>query len=134
MPTTDIRVDNGLKDADRHLRTFAKNFSDLTPFWAELASSLAETAMARWPLKRRSGKLRRSLRWAGSRLGRGGVYEPSPDRLTFGTNLFYARFAQTGTKRQRKTPLIHVDEDDARTRLVEWMTARAAASGLEVDR
>ena len=133
MPTTNIAV-TGLASADRHLRAFAKHLENLTPFWATLAEHLADDAQARWPLRRRTGALRKSLVWRGARLGRSGVYEPTATRLIFGTDLFYARFAQYGTKRQRKTPLIHVDEDDARTRLAEWMTARAEAAGLEVDR
>ena len=131
MPTANIAV-TGLRDADQHLRTFAKHLADLTPFWRELAEHLADDVQQGWPLRRHSGRLRKSLTWARGRLGRGGVYEPTATRLTFGTDLFYARFAQYGTKRQRATPLIRVDADDARKRLSEWMKARAAASGLEV--
>ena len=133
MPTTNIAV-TGLASADRHLRAFAKHLENLTPFWATLAEHLADDAQARWPLRRRNGKLRKSLTWRGDRLGRGGVYEPTATRLTFGSDLFYGRFAQHGTTIQRKTPLIHVDVDDARTRLSDWMRDRASAAGLEVDR
>ena len=132
MPT-DIRV-TGSRDADRRLRKFAKHVENLTPFWRELSEHLANDVQQGWPLRRHSGRLRKSLTWARGRLGRGGVYEPTATRLTFGTDLFYGRFAQYGTKRQRTTPLIVVDEDDARTRLVEWLRARAADAGLEVDR
>ena len=130
MPTTtNIAV---TRDADRHLRKFARHVENLTPFWRELSEHLADESQRRWPLRRRTGALRTSLTWRGDSLGRGGVYEPTATRLTFGTDLFYARFAQYGTKRQRATPLIRVDADDARKRLSEWMKARAAASGLEV--
>ena len=115
------------------LRTFAKHLETLEPFWRELAKHLADESQRRWPLRRRTGALRKSLTWRGSGLGRGGVYEPTATRLAFGTEKFYARFAQYGTKRQRATPLIRVDEDDARTRLVAWTKARAADAGLEVE-
>ena len=121
-----------LAEADRHLRTFSQKLIDFTPFWRELGEHLADEAQRRWPLRRRTGKLRQSLVWHGDRLGPHGVFEADPDRLTFGSAVFYGRFAQHGTKRQRTTPLIHVDVDDARTRLAAWMTARAEASGLEV--
>ena len=130
MPTANIAV---TRDADKRLRTFAKNLETLVPFWRELAEHLADEAQSRWPLRRRSGQLRTSLVWRRDKLGRGGVYEPAADSLVFGTSLFYGRFPQYGTKRQRKTPLIVVDEDDARTRLVAWTKARAADAGLEVE-
>ena len=131
MPTTTTNV-SVTRDADRRLRKFAKHVENLTPFWATLAEHLADDAQARWPLRRHSGRLRASLTWARGRLGRGGVYSPTANRLAFGTSLFYGRFAQSGTTRQRTTPLIHVDADDARKRLSDWMRARAEASGLEV--
>ena len=133
MPTLHVKV-GGLADGDRALRRFSATVDDLRPFWRALGETLADDAQARWPLRRRSGRLRTSLTWRGDGLGRGGVYEPTANRLKFGTNLFYSRFAQYGTKRQRTTPLILVNEADARARLVAWLTARAADAGLEVDR
>ena len=130
-PTTNVSV---TRDADRRLRTFAKHLETLVPFWREFAKHLADEAQRRWPLRRRTGKLRTALTWRRDKLGRGGVYEPTANRLAFGSSLFYSRFSQYGTTRQRTTPLIHVNEDDARTRLSDWMRARAEASGLEVDR
>ena len=123
----------GLSTADTALRRFEATVADWTPFWRELGEHLADTAQARWPLRRRSGRLRTSLTWAGGRLGRGGIFEADPDRLRFGSAVFYGRFAQTGTKRQRATPLIHVDAADANTRLSEWTKSRARSSGLEVE-
>ena len=67
-----------------------------------------------------------------SKLGRGGIFEASPNRLEFGTSLFYGRFAQYGTKKQQATPLINVDEIVIGQRLALWAKSRAAASGLEV--
>ena len=130
MPNTNTVT--RLADADRHLRTLSEKLADLTPFWRELAEHLADTAQRRWPLRRRTGRLRKSLVWHGERLGPRGVFESSPDRLRFGSAVFYARFPQSGTKRQRQRTLIHIDEADARTRLSQWAFARAAASGLEV--
>ena len=123
----------GLSTADGKLRQFAARIIDLRPFWRELGRSLADEAQARWPLRRRTGRLRKSLTWAGSRLGRGGVYEADPDQLRFGSALFYARFSQAGTKRQRQRTLIHVDEADASSRFSAWLRDRAAAAGLEVE-
>ena len=122
----------GLTHASRALRRFAAQVDDLRPFWRELGRGLAETIDTRWPLRRRTGRLRKSLQWAGDRLGRGGIFESDPDRLRFGTAIFYSRFAQHGTKRQRATPLIHVDEAQHADQLSSWLQARAAASGLEV--
>ena len=132
MPTLKIDV-TGLDTADTALRRFGARLLDWRPFWRLLGERLADDAQARWPLKRRTGRLRKSLVWAGSRLGRFGVFESSPDRLQFGSAVFYGRFAQSGTKRQRATPLIHVDPKQHSEQLTTWLQARAAASGLEVD-
>ena len=124
---------SGLSEAEKAIRTFAAGIVDLRAFWRELGRSLADDAQARWPLRRRTGTLRASLTWASATLGRGGVFESSPNQLTFGTNVFYSRFTQYGTKRQRQRTLIHVDAADANTRLSEWTKSRARASGLEVE-
>ena len=121
-----------LRDTDRRLRAFANTLLDLTPFWRELGERLAETAQSRWPLRRRTGGLRESLTWGGSRLGRGGVFEATPDRLTFGSALFYGRFAQHGTKHTPRRPIIHVDAPTHTQYLSAWLRDRAAAAGLEV--
>ena len=123
---------SGLSKADRALRRFSAQLDDLRPFWRELGEHLADTAQSRWPLKRQSGWLRESLVWQGGKIGRRGIFEAAPDRLAFGTSLFYGRFSQGGTKRQRQRTLIHVDEADANTRLSEWTKVRARAAGLEV--
>ena len=122
----------GLEKADTWLRQFVATVTDLTPFWSELGETLATEAQARWPLKRRSGKLRRSLTWAGDRLGRGGIFQSDPDRLKFGSAVFYGRFAQLGTLQQRATPLIHIDPEQHTEQLSAWLRSRAVASGLEV--
>ena len=116
----------------RGLTRLADGVSDLRPFWAELGRSLADESQRRWPLKRRSGRLRRSLTWAGDRLGRGGVFETSPDALRFGSAVFYSRFFQHATKRRPARPLIHVNEQDHAEQLSTWLRERAAAAGLEV--
>ena len=126
-------VNNGITQADRALREFSASVDDLRPFWRELGRDLAETIDARWPLRRRTGRLRRSLQWAGNRLGRFGVFEASPDKLTFGSSLFYSRFHQFGTKRHAARPLIHVDESRHGEQLAEWLRGRADAAGLEVQ-
>ena len=131
MPTTNIAV-TGLADADRHLRTFFQKLTDLRPFWRELGQTLANEAQSRWPLRRRTGRLRKSLVWRGDKLGPHGIFEADPDRLRFGSAVFYGRFAQYGTKRQRATPLIHIDPEQHTEQLSAWLRSRAAASGLEV--
>ena len=125
----DIR---GVREADAALGTFAAAVGDLRPFWSELGEHLADEAQRRWPLRRRTGALRRSLTWAGTRLKEGGIYEATPSRLTFGTSLFYSRFTQFGTKKQRARPVIHVDETAIGQRLTEWARGRVAAAGLEI--
>ena len=124
---------HGTAQADSSLRRFSSQVDDLRPFWRELGRDLADDAQRRWPLRRRTGRLRESLMWAGDRLGRGGIFESDPDRLRFGTAIFHSRFAQHGTKRQRARPLIHVDEAQHGEQLDSWLRARAAASGLEVN-
>ena len=126
-----ISVDPPLEKVDRDLATFARLTADLRPFWAELGRSLADETERRWPLKRKSGRLRRSLTWARGRLGRGGIYRSRPDRLIFGTRLFYADFSQRGTTRQATRELIHVREDEITTRLTAWAVDRAKQAGLE---
>ena len=130
MPTIKLDVD-GLRQADAALRRFSDGL-DLRPFWRELGERLAAEAQARWPLRRRSGRLRESLRWAGTKLGAGGIFEASPDRLAFGSSVFYGRFHQFGAKHTPRRPLIHVNEADTSTRLGEWARDRARAAGLEV--
>ena len=131
MPTFKIDVD-GLDTAATALRRFGAGVEDWRPYWRLLGKTLADESQARWPLARRSGRLRRSLVWAGKRLGRGGIYESSPDRLTFGSSIFYSRFSQFGTKRQKARPLIHVDPEQHTEQLSAWLRDRAAAAGLEV--
>ena len=128
-----VKVNNGIAQSDSGLRKFAASVEDLRPFWRLLGRDLADDAQQRWPLHRRTGRLRESLTWAGDRLGRGGVYLPTPDSLQFGSAVFYSRFWQFGTKRQRARPLIHIDEADHADQLSSWLRARAAASGLEVN-
>ena len=116
----------------RALDALGRSLADLTDFWPGLAESLADTAQARWPLRRRTGTLRRSLRWAGTRLGRGGIYKASSDELVFGTSTFYGDFSQRGTRRQPARKLVAVDVDDTTKRLSEWARRRAIAAGFEV--
>ena len=123
----------GIEKADAGLRALHDAADDLRPFWRELGARLADTAQARWPLRRRTGRLRKSLTWAGNRLGRGGVYEADADRLRFGSAIFYGRFFQHGTTRHAARPLIHVNEAQHGEQLGAWLRARAASSGLEVQ-
>ena len=131
MPTLRVDVD-GLGQADSALRRFGARILDWRPFWRQLGETLADDAQARWPLRRRSGRLRKSLTWASGRLGKGGVYEASPDKLQFGSAVFYSRFHQFATKQRAARPLIHIDETAHTELLRTWLQARAAAAGLEV--
>ena len=131
MPILDIRA-TGIPD--KGLDALAAAVLDLRPFWAELGADLARVSQERWPLRRQTGRLRKSLTWRGEKLGWGGIYEPTPDRLQFGINasLFYARFSQTGTKRQPRRELIHVEPERHREALASWLVSRAERAGLEV--
>ena len=131
MPTLHVKV-GGLAEGDRTLRRFSAQLADLRPFWRELGETLADATQARWPLRRRTGRLRKSLVWRGDTLGPRGIFESSPDRLKFGSAVFYGRFAQSGTKRQRATPLIHVDAKAHSEQLATWLRDRAASAGLRV--
>ena len=120
MPT--IRVDANLRQVETRLRRFSDGL-DLRPFWRELGETLADEAQRRWPLRRKTGRLRESLRWAGKKLGRGGVFEASPDQArVWERDFLFEIRAAFGTRKQRATPLIHVNEADASTRLGEWAT------------
>ena len=130
MPILDIRA-TGIPD--KGLDALAAAVLDLRPFWAELGADLARVSQERWPLRRRTGKLRKSLTWAGNRLGRGGIFEADPDRLQFGTAVFYGRFHQFGAKNVRRRPLIHINPPAIREQLATWAKARAVAAGLEVS-
>ena len=125
-----IHVDPPLDTVASRLATLAESLTNLRPFWARLGEHLADTAQSRWPLKRRSGRLRRSLTWRGDRLGRGGIFRSRPDRLTFGSRLFYSGFHQTGTRQQPARELLHVDPDDIGARLNDWAVARARVAGF----
>ena len=115
------------------LERAARSFADLTSFWPGLAQQIAAESAARWPLRRRSGALRRSLTWAGrGGLGRGGIYEPRADSLTIGTAIFYGAFSHFGTRRQPVRELLRVDEGDTTKRLEEWARKRASDAGLTV--
>ena len=127
-----VKVNNGIAQSDSGLRKFAASVEDLRPFWAQLGRGLADEAQRRWPLRRRTGKLRQSLQWAGNGLGRGGVYLPTPDSLQFGSEVFYSRFWQFGTKRHAARPLIHVDAGRHSSQLSSWLRARAESGGLEI--
>ena len=127
-----IKLD-GLAKAQRGLEGLADAADDLRPFWRQLGRSLADDAQQRWPLRRRTGRLRKSLTWAGNRLGRGGVFESSPDALRFGSAVFYSRFHQYATSQRAARPLIHLNPDRHAAQLASWLQRRAAASGLEVQ-
>ena len=131
MPIIDIRA-TGLHEADQALDALAAAALDLRPFWSELGADLSRTSQERWPLRRLSGRLRRSLTWRGDRLGPRGVFESAPDRLTFGSELFYGKYYQHGTTRQVARPLIHINEAQHTEQLGTWLRARADAAGLEV--
>ena len=113
----------------------ARSLRDFSDFWPTLGESIADKAQRAWPLRRRTGTLRRSLTWAGGRagLGKGGVYEADPDALTIGSSIFYARFSHHGTRHQSKRVLLSVDESDTTKRLETWARSRVQSSGLEVS-
>ena len=132
MPTPTIHV-KGLAESDKALREFAAGVSGLATVLARAGRApgrRSPSALAVTPTVPESSA--RSLDVGGDRLGRGGIFESSPNRLEFGTEIFYARFAQHGTKKQRARRVIHVDETDIGQRLALWAKSRAAAAGLEV--
>ena len=133
MADVQIHVAPSLEEVDRTLATYGRVLADLRPYWELLGRDLADDTQRRWPLRRRSGRLRRSLTFAGSRLGRSGIYRSRPDRLVFGTRIFYGAFSQKGTKHQPARKLIHVDPDAIGARLGAWATERAERAGLEAQ-
>ena len=109
-----------------------QSLRDLSTFWPQLGESIADRAQRAWPLRRRSGRLRRSLTWTGQRLGRGGRYEASSDSLIVGSRIFYSGFHHRGTKHLPARPLLAVDPGDTTKRLEKWARDRVTAAGLEV--
>ena len=131
MPIIDIRT-TGIRESEKGLDALGRAASNLRPFWSDLARDLANLAQDRWPLRRRTGRLRKSLTWRGESLGVGGVFEPTPDRLTFGSAVFYGRFHQEGARNVPRRELIHVNPARHTAALASWLVARAEAAGLEV--
>ena len=129
-----IRATPSLDEPIGQLDRAGRSLRDFSDFWPLLGRAIADESQRSWPLRRRTGTLRRSLTWAGGRagLGKGGVYEADPDALTIGSSIFYARFSHHGTRRQSKRVLLTVDESDTTARLTEWARDRATAAGLEV--
>ena len=123
----------GLSESDTALRKFAAGVLDFRPFWRLLGKTLADESQARWPLRRRSGRLRKSLVWAGSRLGPRGIFESLPDRLRYGSSIFYGRFHQHGAKNTPRRPLIYIDPEQHTEQLSAWLRDRAARAGVEVE-
>ena len=122
----------GIPQADTGLQKLSDSVDDLRPFWARLGRTLSDESQRLWPLHRRSGRLRESLRWTGSRLGRGGIFEASRDRLAFGSSVFYSRYHQFGAKHTPRRILININEAAHGELLASWMRERAKAAGLEV--
>ena len=131
MPTLDIRA-TGIRESGKGLDALGRAASNLRPFWSDLARDLANLAQDRWPLQRRTGRLRKSLIWHGESLGRGGVFESTPDRLTFASAVFYSRFYQHGARNVPRRELIHVNPERHTAALASWLVARAQRAGLEV--
>ena len=110
----------------------ARSLRDLSSFWPTLGEAIADESQRSWPLRRRSGRLRRSLTWSGKGLGRGGIYEVDPDSLTIGTAVFYGAFSHFGTRHQSRRVLLSVDPGDTTKRLQKWARSRVTGAGLEV--
>ena len=125
-----VNVNPALEIPTEQLATFAESLRDLRPFWSRLGEHLSDETQSRWPLRRQSGQLRQSLTWTGQRLGRGGIFKSTPDRLVFGTRVFYAAFHQRGAKHLPVRQLVHVDPDDIGARLNDWAVARARVAGF----
>ena len=103
MPTATIERFTGLSAMLTSISVSSPHIvtENLTPFWRELGEHLADEAQRRWPLTPHvpdgSGASLVVGAWP-TRLGKHGVFEASTaTRLTFGTDLFYGRFAQHGT-------------------------------------
>ena len=127
-----VAVSPSLGDVADRLEHGARSLEDLSAFWPSLAESLADRAQRSWPLRRKTGRLRASLTWAGAGLGKGGIYAVSPSSLRIGTRIFYGAYSQFGTKRQTKRELLSVDARDVADRLDAWTRDRLLGAGLGV--
>lgn len=140
-----IEVD-GQRKLTQALDTLAKDISDWRPVWEELeqvfyqieeqqfkeegrsntwtplSAGYARWKKVRYPGKKileRTGELRRSL------TGRGGspIRELTPDSLTLGTSLPYARYHQRGGSRLPSRPPIDITPRDERKFVKEMLRA-----------
>ena len=125
MPTLDIRA-TGIRESGKGLDALGRAASDLTPFWFGLARDLANLAQERWPLRRRTARLRKSLTWRGAIPGpRRRVRTDANPGSAFGSAVFYARFHQHGARNVPRRELIHVNPARHTAALASWLVARA---------
>ena len=106
MALVQITADPPLEAVDARLATYAAVLTDLRPVWPIIGKSLADESQRRWPLRRRSGRLRKSLTWSGARLGRSGIFQSKREKLVYGSRLFYAAFR---SKRNEASAQTRVD-------------------------
>jgi phage gpG-like protein len=70
--------------------------------WAKLSPAYAVWKHKNYPGKpilTRTGDLRESMRWSGSSVGAGGIFEATPSYAIAGTSIPYGRFHQSGTSK-----------------------------------
>lgn len=58
------------------------------------------------PILVRTGEMRESVRWYGTNLGPGGLFDPHPSYVIAGTTIPYAKYHQTGTKHMPARPFL----------------------------
>ena len=131
----DPRQGASLSLIKRAARSLRRAFQDWRPFWSELGEHLADTAQARWPLRRRSGKLRKSLVW--SRRQRLGPWRHfrgirKSARIRERTVFYSGNSRNTAPNKQQADGrcCIRIDETDIGQRLALWAKSRAAAAGI----
>jgi phage gpG-like protein len=79
------------------------------PPWQRLSPAYALWKSKHFPGKpilTRTGDLRESLRWGGSGLGPGGIFQATPSFVVAGTAIPYGKYHQTGTSRMPARPFL----------------------------
>lgn len=81
------------------------------------------------PILVREGRLRESVRWGGTGLGAGGIFQAERQFVVAGTAIPYGQFHQTGTSRMPARPFLPTPDPAVFAPLMKEWLLRNAKSG-----
>lgn len=80
------------------------------------------------PILVRDGALRESVRWSGTALGPGGIFDPHPRHVVVGTAVAYAAYHQYGTMRMPARPFLPTPDPNVFAPLLaQWLMKHQGA-------